>query len=216
LGLLKVGSALILGFNSFELRDGRKAVEKANNLDKLNTSDINSLKSSSEYSGRKTVMVMQDEAKIMSYGSMGVDGLYTFGAAPCSIVIAVSKNSSDAIQNVGMAHVDALIPKEQIMQYLNRVRQTSENLEVYVLSGTKELSLRIIESCEQSGAQIKFFCADFWGKRSDAAIVSSTGVVYYGMRDDLKGMLDMKKVEMLKLKTLTRSAINLSIENVGF
>lgn len=173
----------------------------------LNVSDVNSLKNISQYAGKNTVFVEQGEAVITASGR-GVDGIHTQGATTCSIVIAISKDSSDNIKQVGMAHVDAIIKMRSISQFLRRAKEGSEVLEVHVIGGDEDSSLRIIRSCEATHAKIKFLSANLSG-RVDSALVDTQGNVYYGEREDLNVSAD--KEFMKKLGSQRESKLSIKV-----
>ena len=216
LGIFRPGSAYMLGFFPSELSTGRQIVEKTKNFERVNKDDINSLKTCSEYTGGKTEVVLQNDALIMEPGK-GVDGLYTFGANPCAILIAVSKEQTGIVKRAGMAHIDAMINAEQIAQFLNEVKQEREDLEVHIIGGCKEIALCIFESCEGAGAQIKFCSANLKESRVDAAIVDIQGTVYYGNREDLN-VLATLEADNEKIKEIVRQArlgaVELSIRTI--
>jgi hypothetical protein len=169
-------------------------------LELLNVSDVRSLKKSSEYTGKKTEVIIRAEAVITAPGR-GVDGIYTQDAYKCSILVAVSKDSSDNIKQVGLAHIDESAKKNEIVKFLGRVKRGSEVLEVHVIGGSKDRPLLIIESCEILDARIKFFRANLEEERVDAAVVDMDGNVYYGERKDLTDLMYKKIDEMLGSRT---------------
>ncbi len=192
-------------------------VEKTKNVVNVGT-DLSSLKAIADYSGTKdcTVMVFQDEAIILKSGR-GVDGLYTFGACPCAILVAVSKDLFGNVKKVCMAHVDGLILPDQIEKSLRIVKLGAPILEVYIIGGNKVTSANVLEGCEGLGAQIKFFCANLDCSRVDAAAVDAEGVVYYGKRDDLTALSlteeTKQKIKML-FKQVRRDSVQLSTESI--
>lgn len=165
----------------------------AEKLEVLNNSDIRSLRDSSQYKGKNTVHVVMHEAVITEPGK-GIDGFYTSGTQSCSILIAVSRDSKNNIKNVGMAHINHSTPTQETALFLNSVKGGNE-LEVYVIGGSRYNSLRVIKSCEMANARIEFFSADLSQKRVDSAVVDMQGNIFYGARADLDELVEKRRLE---------------------
>jgi hypothetical protein len=188
MGLFLPGSAERLGFTSHELEEGRQYVDEMKNLEALSISDVASLRSSEEYKGGRTELVFQDDAAIIEPDS-GLDGLYAFGACTCSILAAVSRDAIGAVRNVGIAHIDAMVPVDQITLFLDMVRHGKYALEASVIGGYKTTFSHIVKSCKDADADIVFCRANMDGERVDCAIAGSDGSIYYGSRPDLRSDL---------------------------
>ncbi|MDO8339057.1 MAG: hypothetical protein Q7T16_00185 [Candidatus Burarchaeum sp.] len=207
-GILQNGSCEALGFTLDELNSAKdRQLRLDRRLTEVDISDLSELKSSRSYSGIKTHPVYQGGGIIITPNSK-VDGLYTHGASTCTILIAIARHSpsSDA-SRIGMAHIDENVPIEAIRNFLYSV-ETGGTLEVYVIGGLERLVFNILSVIEEVNADIKFFKSNTHVNRFDAAIVDSTGTVYYGMRADLNAMFDREELGLLQLQRLSGKTFN--------
>lgn len=212
------GTVEKLGVSKSELDTIKKEQEEFarlnQKLDEVNRSQLQELPSSYSYTEKNTYPVYQGEGVILSHRESNIGGLYTFGAGPCSILIVVSKGQTgetEKLNKIGMAHLDASVPLNDIKLFINRIKEGTANVEAYVISGEKNISLNVLKVLEATGAEIKFFNVDLSGERSDAAIVDSKGKVYYGERTDLNhSIFDSKKVEVVALARQMEQRLNIT------
>ena len=158
-----------------------KKLERQEILASLETGSLNKLPNSYAYDGsaQNTSTVLQGQGQIITPGGK-TNGLYTFAAAPCSILIAVAKDGPGNVTQVGMAHIDANTPLSSINSFLHRTKGNGQNVEAYVISGEENTALRVEQSIKQTGAKLVFANIDRDGQRVDAAVVDDNGNVFYG------------------------------------
>lgn len=167
---------------------------------KLECDDVDNLPSINQYTGKTTQVVCQGEGYFFIPGKATIDGLYTFGAGPCLILIGTSKDHSGNIQKIGLAHIDAVIRGEAIDAFFNKLKTPDGTMEISIISGERETALRVFQASERAGAKIIFAAADFTQHRSDAATVDAQGNIYYGDDYSLNKAVDPKKIEMISMK----------------
>lgn len=202
-GILKEGSLTqYFGITATEIEQARHAQrERDIDLQRLQRDELGTLPPIYNFRGNveSTVTVLQGQGHFINpEGSL--DGLYTFGAGPCSIVITVAKSASEGkVVNVGMAHVDANTPEESLVNYLTQSKIDDDNsLEIYVISGEDHTALTINSAIEATGLEITFANIDQSGDRSDAAAVDVNGNVFYGENMSLVN-IDQSELRMITL-----------------
>ncbi|MBI2335459.1 MAG: hypothetical protein HYU97_01695 [Deltaproteobacteria bacterium] len=184
------GTAQRFGINPEDISKAAESKKLGAELTQINTSDLNSLPSSFEYQQPNTIGVLQGDARFLNPTGK-IDGLYTMGAGPCAILIAVSRDSGGHVTNIGMAHIDGMVREQYIDSFFQRLGQNDKNtIEIHVISGDEDIAFRILKASQNASATIRFFNADFHGDRSDAAIVDREGKVYYGFREDFRSLFD--------------------------
>jgi len=190
--------------------DAEKSKSLAIEFGSLNGMNLQELSSSYQYSGKNTKGVIQGSAAIIKPEGK-TDGLYTFGAGPCSVVIAVSRDFSGKIIAVGMAHVDALTETNSIARFLNMVKGTGPNdLEVSIISGEANTALKIYELARQE--KIAFLNCDLDGQRSDAVTVGKDGTIYYGDRPNFNNNQKMFNPAALQQVAMKMTPMPLAIK----
>ncbi|MCX7228174.1 MAG: hypothetical protein NTW15_04030 [Burkholderiales bacterium] len=195
-----------LGFNQDDVAAaGARNRERKERLASLQVDSVDRLPSSYMYGGneKNTATVLQGDARIIRPGG-STEGLYTFDAGPCSIVVAVASDVNGQVTQVGMAHVDASTPRQSLSMFLNQTRGAAATLNVHVISGETETALRVHDSIRLSGATIKFADIDPDGSRGDAVVVDKRGKVFYGYR---MGLASINEQE-LKVMALSRQMPN--------
>lgn len=204
-----------LGVTSQAVEDAnRKAAQSEVLLKRLTADSATTLPHSGQYQGTNTQTVLQGEAHFFTPKDGKVDGLYTFGAGPCSILIGVSRDSSGKVQQVGMAHLDAGVREAGMNRFFSRLQANQEpgsKTEVYIISGERQVALGAIEAAQKAGAEVKLADADLNGERSDAAVVDAEGTVYYGDRMDL-AKVDPQKMQSVALE---RQIASMSPDSLG-
>ncbi len=189
-----------LGIPADEITTARTARVERNILiqqfQSLNSrSSIESLPSSTILTDSPQIL-LQREAQV-SQATPSAHPLYTFGAGPCLVLAAVSRDREGHVQQIGLAHIDSLTSSGSIRQYLERVRANSQNqLEVSVISGERETSLRVLDLLNHSNVRIQFFSTDFTTDRTDAVAIDRTGQVYYGDRSDWNSQTDNSRLQI--------------------
>ena len=142
--LVKVGFLKTEAFTKLDISNEEiQAAEAKNQRNKeaikiMQSGDLYRLKSADQYAGtsQNTVTVLQGEGRFIQPDS-NTNGMYTFGAGPCLVLVAVSKNAEGEVIRVGLAHIDAATPKSSITTFLNRAKGDSIDLEVSIISGEK-------------------------------------------------------------------------------
>jgi hypothetical protein len=176
-----------LGVTESEIESAKALqLERQKNLALLEKDSLSLLPHSSTYNGtsQNTSTVLQGQAQfIRPDGS--TNGIYTFGAGPCSVLVAVAKDQNGVVTQVGMAHIDAVTPKDSINSFLNQTKEKGQNLEVYLISGEDNTALLINESVKETSANLVFSNIDRDGARPDAVVVDKNGKVSYGERMEL-------------------------------
>jgi hypothetical protein len=162
------------------------------NLKKLKQNNIDELDSINNYSSQadRTVVVLQRQAHILAADCTNKEGLYTFGAGPCAIVIGVAKNNSGQVTRVGMAHVDAVVGEASLRNYFSQMRGNEETLEISILGGEPVTAKRVLHAADQDGMSIIFSDANLDGSRTDNAAVDIQGKIFYGGRSDIERSVD--------------------------
>jgi hypothetical protein len=190
-----------LGITESEISDARASrLEREEHLATLESGSLDMLPNAYAYPGNveNTKTVLQGQGHFITPDG-ATNGLYTFGAGPCSVVVAVSKNANGEVVKVGMAHIDANTPKQSINSFLSQANSNGENLEVSVISGEQETALRIFDAVKQSRANLVFANIDRDGQRSDAVTVDNQGNIFYGQRMELAN-IDPQEMQMTAIK----------------
>ncbi len=156
-------------------------------LDQLQTGDLEKLPNSLKYAGTKenTTTVLQGQAVIADLkNNKEIQGLFTFGAGPCSILMLQSIGKDGKPEKIAMAHLDGAT-KPQDINALIAMLGDPKNVSATVISGQSDLALQVGNALKKSGVKTEFANVDVNGERSDQAIIDRNGKVYYGMRQDL-------------------------------
>lgn len=209
-GIFLPGTAAKIGIGSADIENATKSQQLFGQLGTINNSDLASLPSSDEYNKPNTVGVLQGDARFINPSGQ-TDGLFTFGAGPCAILIGVLRDpKTGKPSNIGMAHADGMVGQESFHTFFNRLKQgrAGYKIEVYVLSGERTIASRILRAANDAGAEKVFFNADLDGQRNDAAIVDRNGRVYYGDREGFHSLFDPRDVDMLRFSRLSSNSLN--------
>ena len=186
-GILAKGTTERLGIGKEEIEAARGILQERKKLmaefNRINTSDISDLPPAGQYKGVKTKVVhMGTDAFIQPQGEM--DGLFTYGATTCSILIAVAHHEFNGrITNIGMKHVTDVDNRTSIGEFYDELMGgRTGSITIHVIGGDRELALRVLDASQRRGVKIEFFDAAI---RDSSAIVDRNGNVYYGFRQDL-------------------------------
>jgi hypothetical protein len=193
-GWIKPEVLSTLGVTEAEISDSRALdLQNQERLAILRSGSLSEFPRTSKYTGNRdnTQTVLQGEAHFISPNGK-TEGLYTFGAGPCAVVVVVARGIDNQVSKLGMAHLDGATPITSIQDFLRQAGNGDEKLEVYLISGERETALRIDKAISQKeGAKLVFARIDD-GSISDAVLVDKTGRVYYGERMDLANVDEMQ------------------------
>jgi hypothetical protein len=134
------------------------------------------LPSPNNLSTESTRVIGQREALIIT-NPKKEDAIYTFGAGPCSVVVAIERNPiSGNVQKIGLAHVDALTDPYSVNAFL----YSFTNPEVYLISGDRTTVMNFLPLMLANGIAPVKIDLDTTGERSDAVAIDGNGNIYWG------------------------------------
>jgi len=136
--------------------------------------DILALTSADRIDSSQTVY--QREARIISQPKEN-DVLYTFGASTCSIIVAVEKDGSGKVEQIGLAHIDYSTSERSICYFYSKFT----NPEIYIISGDKRVVERVVRNIDKRSIK----GMNISEKRNDAAGIDGNGTLYYGINYNL-------------------------------
>lgn len=170
---------------------------------RFQTHHVKELPDIEKYSGKdqNTKLVGQGEAHFLSSVKSDVHGLYTVGAGPCLILIAVDKNALGKAEKVAMAHVDAYAQDQAINQFFGSLH-ASGKVEVTLLAGKAQVAKRAIEAADKAGAAVVFAHAGHEPVEAYSAAVDRDGTIYFGDRLSLINQVDTNKTANRIMKSL--------------
>ena len=150
-----------------------------------NNGNLSSLPSFVKFKGERVAEAYVNEAVFFDPRKAKTDGLYTYGAAECILIVASVKNPySGEIENIGLTHLNSFLLKNNIGNleefFKKLTEKTHGSVEISILSGGSIAALSVFETCKKFG-EIKFMNFDFENDkmRVDAAIVDKQGNVYH-------------------------------------
>ena len=172
-------------------QQGRPAIGKEllARFEHANRGDLGALPKINEYSGKKTAVVYTNQAAILDRNRK-TDGIYTFFAWSCSVVVATVKSEfTGVVQRVGMLHLSPEGYDENngaVSDFLKKMKNGAKgNLEITIISGKSELpglmggrAERVFADCEKYG-KVVFMNSDRHGDREDRVLVDRQGRAYY-------------------------------------
>lgn len=156
-------------------------------LSRMTRDSIGQLPISLEYKGSRadTKTILQGQALVADLSAdQSVQGLYTFGAGPCAILMLSTRGNDGKPIKIAMAHLDANARQDDIRNLISMMGDPS-TVTATVVSGEKDLALELGKAVRASGVELKFADCDLDGNRDDAAIIDRNGKVYFGSRKDL-------------------------------
>ncbi|MCX8166343.1 MAG: hypothetical protein N3E37_00620 [Candidatus Micrarchaeota archaeon] len=206
-GILKKDLFKMLGITEWELNYSKNLVlyeqRLLSEIEELNKvgPGISKLASILLVKDQKPFIVLQGMGVILDINNDIYDGLYTFDACPCLILIVKAFDRSGDLKKIGLAHIDSLVTEDDILLFLNRL--SNYNLEFSIISGEVNRVLLVYKILKQKGYSdsIRFFDADLDGSRSDAIYLDKEGTVYYGDNYSWNMEVDLTKVVSPGLNT---------------
>jgi|GEM_PF-5081791 len=186
-GVLKDTVLVKLGISSLEIDQAKQVeeqVERQNEIysKQLLQDSVTSLPPIHQYAANSTLVVPTGSVYIFSPMQCPDMGLYTEGAGPCQILIAIAKDSDGTLQQIALGHIDCNVGQTALINLFTRLA-TGVNrgcLEVSLIGGIQRTALRVITAAHMVEADIKFAAANFSQQRSDAVAVDMEGKIYYG------------------------------------
>lgn len=163
----------------------------------LQSGDLTQLQSCFSYPGNRsnTEVPLQGDAIIVNLKTnQNKQGLYTFGAADCSVLVLSNGPKDGLPEKIAMAHIDKAVAQEDI-EYLIDLMGDPKTVQAYVISGEKDRAFCVAKALAEKGVSIKFANADIRGNRIDRVAIDRKGQIYHDDDPNSVGRSDLNYMD---------------------
>jgi hypothetical protein len=176
---------------------------------RVDTLSIRSVPRISEIREARPYVILQGRAAVLEATNTRYDAIYTFAAGPCPILAISAKGNCGKVEKVGLAHIDAMVNKYDIVRLLNSQFANLE-LEITIIGGAEGARNTIIDGVNRFNgngkgtAKIKYSNTDRGGRdmrKPDCAAIGKDGTIYYGKNPlwEHVSSMDMMRLEFERM-----------------